>query len=124
MKSKERERTSIRAKESLYKDLLAEYSNADEKYPRRIDAVDKEMNQILHEKDNLSTEQYRTLIKLEHISDKIIQSPNNEPIVGVIDTQFNKEVYFNEWVEYRNMLSPDIPLNRALLIFSARLSCR
>lgn len=50
MKSKEKERTSIRTKESLYKELLNEYSNADEKYPKRIDAVDKEMNQILQEK--------------------------------------------------------------------------
>lgn len=70
LKSKEKERTSLRAKESLYKELLNEYSNADEKYPKRIDAVDKEMNQILQEKDNLSTQQYRTLVKLEHISDK------------------------------------------------------
>lgn len=85
LKSKERERTSIRAKESLYKDLLAEYSNADEKYPRRIDAVDKEMNQILHEKDNLSTEQYRTLIKLEHISDK-----NSEKEIIAMRSEVNK----------------------------------
>lgn len=70
LKSKEKERTSIRAKESLYKELLNEYSNADEKYPKRIDAVDKEMNHILQEKDNLSTQQYRTLVKLEHMSDK------------------------------------------------------
>ena len=70
LKSKEKERTSLRAKESLYKELLNEYSNADEKYPKLIDAVDKEMNQILQEKDNLSTQQYRTLVKLEHISDK------------------------------------------------------
>ena len=39
-----------------------------------------------------------------------IPAPHNEPIVGVIDTQFNKEVYFNEWVEYHNMLSPEIPI--------------
>lgn len=39
-----------------------------------------------------------------------IPAPHNEPIVGVIDTQFNQEVYFNEWVEYHNMLSPEIPL--------------
>lgn len=39
-----------------------------------------------------------------------IPAPHNEPIVGVIDTQFNQEVYFNEWVEYHNMLSPEIPI--------------
>ncbi len=70
LKSKEKERTSIKTKESLYKELINEYINADEKYPKRIDGVDKEMNTILQEKENLSTQQYQTLVKLEHISDK------------------------------------------------------
>lgn len=85
LKSKEKERTSLRAKESLYKELLNEYSNADEKYPKRIDAVDKEMNQILQEKDNLSTQQYRTLVKLEHISDK-----NTEKEIVALRAELNK----------------------------------
>ncbi len=38
-----------------------------------------------------------------------IDSPKNEPIIGVIDTLFDKNVYFSEWVEYTNMLSADIP---------------
>lgn len=85
LKSKEKERTSLRAKESLYKELLNEYSNADEKYPKRIDAVDKEMNRILQEKDNLSTQQYRTLVKLEHISDK-----NTEKEIVALRAELNK----------------------------------
>lgn len=85
LKSKEKERTSLRTKESLYKELLNEYSNADEKYPKRIDAVDKEMNQILQEKDNLSTQQYRTLVKLEHISDK-----NTEKEIVALRAELNK----------------------------------
>lgn len=40
-----------------------------------------------------------------------IPHPTNEPIIGVIDTQFNENVYFKEWVEYTNMLSTDIPLS-------------
>ena len=32
----------------------------------------------------------------------------NEPVVGVIDTLFDKRVYFNEWVEYHDFVSPDI----------------
>lgn len=40
----------------------------------------------------------------------LITSPKNEPIIGVIDTMFDKEVYFSEWVEFKNMLSKDIPL--------------
>lgn len=85
LKSKEKERTSLRAKESLYKELLNEYSNADGKYPKLIDAVDKEMNQILQEKDNLSTQQYRTLVKLEHISDK-----NTEKEIVALRAKLNK----------------------------------
>lgn len=34
----------------------------------------------------------------------IIPSPSNEPIVGVIDTLFSTDVYFNEWVDYHEML--------------------
>lgn len=30
----------------------------------------------------------------------IIPHPQNEPTVGVIDTQFNENVYFHEWVDY------------------------
>lgn len=40
--------------------------------------------------------------------DSIIQPPGNEPIVGVIDTQFNEKVYFHKWVEYVPMLPVDI----------------
>ena len=39
-----------------------------------------------------------------------IPSPTDEPIVGVIDTHFNKEVYFKEWVEYKNTLDENIEL--------------
>ncbi|CAG6288094.1 subtilisin-like serine protease [Streptococcus pneumoniae] len=37
-----------------------------------------------------------------------LPSPMNEPVVGVIDTLFDKRVYFNEWVEYHDFVSPDI----------------
>lgn len=40
---------------------------------------------------------------------KFIRKPNNEPVIGVIDTLFDKNVYFSEWVEYYDMLSNDIP---------------
>jgi len=40
-----------------------------------------------------------------------IPSPNNEPTIGVIDTMFNKNVYFSEWVDFTNMLPEDIPLS-------------
>lgn len=40
----------------------------------------------------------------------LIPHPTNEPVIGVIDTQFNEKVYFHEWVEYKNLLDPNIPL--------------
>ncbi len=40
-----------------------------------------------------------------------IKKPENEPIVGVIDTQFDKRVYFGEWVEYQKCISDDIELH-------------
>ena len=38
-----------------------------------------------------------------------IPSPKNEPTIGVIDTLFDENVYFSEWVEVKNMLPDDIP---------------
>lgn len=43
---------------------------------------------------------------------KRIPDPVNEPVVGVIDTQFDKSVYFSNWVEYTNLLSSDIELSK------------
>ncbi len=40
-----------------------------------------------------------------------IPSPSIEPTVGVIDTLFDENVYFSEWVEYHDMVSKDIPRN-------------
>ncbi|WP_022819462.1 S8 family peptidase [Fusobacterium russii] len=39
-----------------------------------------------------------------------IPKPKNEPVIGVIDTMFDTSVYFSEWVEFKNMLDKDIPL--------------
>lgn len=44
-------------------------------------------------------------------TESMIPHPINEPVVGVIDTQFNEKVYFHEWVEYKNLLDPNIPLS-------------
>lgn len=40
-----------------------------------------------------------------------IPLPINEPTIGVLDTQFDKRVYFGEWVEYKNMLDDEIELS-------------
>jgi hypothetical protein len=38
-----------------------------------------------------------------------IDKPSNQPTIGVIDTLFDTSVYFNEWVDYRDMVSDEIP---------------
>ena len=40
----------------------------------------------------------------------IIPKPGQEPVVGVIDTQFDVGVYFHEWVKYENKLSSDFEI--------------
>lgn len=40
-----------------------------------------------------------------------IPAPQKEPVVGVIDTPFSKDVYFSEWVTYESMLDDDIELD-------------
>lgn len=41
-----------------------------------------------------------------------IPAPKNEPTIGVIDTMFDRSVYFSEWVEFENILPDDIPLSK------------
>lgn len=38
--------------------------------------------------------------------------PDSEPTIGVIDTLFDTGVYFNQWVEYHNMVDPEIPTSQ------------
>ena len=38
-----------------------------------------------------------------------LPKPSNEPIVGVIDTAFDKRAYFSEWVDYKDTIS-EMPL--------------
>lgn len=40
-----------------------------------------------------------------------IPKPINEPTIGVIDTMFDKNVYFSEWVEFKNVLDDEIVLS-------------
>lgn len=40
-----------------------------------------------------------------------IPAPTIEPTIGVIDTLFDTSVYFNEWVEYHDMVDDNIPQN-------------
>ena len=41
-----------------------------------------------------------------------IPSPSIEPTIGVIDTLFDRNVYFSEWVDYHDMVDNSIPKNQ------------
>lgn len=63
----------------------------------------------------MSVEEW-TNIDPESSSDEIessevvtIPAPSNEPVIGVIDKMFSDEVYFNDWVEFHDMVDPNIP---------------
>ena len=47
----------------------------------------------------------------EYEEQVLIKKPEDEPVVGVIDTQFDKRVYFSDWVEYQKCISDDIDLH-------------
>ena len=38
-----------------------------------------------------------------------IKDPGNEPTIGVIDTLFDKNVYFYQWVDYKDLVDDNIP---------------
>lgn len=46
----------------------------------------------------------------------------NEPVIGVIDTLFDKDVYFSDWVEYHDCLSKDIERERKDYVHGTEVS--
>ena len=62
---------------------------------------------------SMATTNISTLTKADFESSEdeeqpTIPKPSNEPTIGVIDSMFDKNVYFSEWVDFHNMLPPDI----------------
>lgn len=43
--------------------------------------------------------------------ENFITEPQNEPVIGVIDTLFDETVYFANWVEFVDMIDDEIPKN-------------
>lgn len=58
-----------------------------------------------HDLSKLALDEISTLSTSKHF----IQKPNNEPIIGVIDTLFDEKAYFGDWVEHFDMVDDDIP---------------
>lgn len=80
--------------------------------------LDENQAKILFEKApylvSMATENLSNLSPEDFIKDSVqgmmyIPSPGIEPTIGVIDTLFNNSVYFNEWVEYHDMVDDALP---------------
>ena len=60
---------------------------------------------------NKFKQSYNKIVESSSLSPKTIADPQNEPTIGVIDTLFDKSVYFSKWVEFHKMFDEQIPLN-------------
>ena len=59
---------------------------------------------------DISSLEKETILKNDCVQ-MSIPKPKNEPTVGVIDTMFDENVYFSEWVEFENKVDSNISLN-------------
>ena len=82
--------------------------------------LDENQLQILFEKApylvSMATEDLSELSPEDFIQEYqqetlYMPSPTIEPTIGVIDTLFDKRVYFGEWVEYHDMVDDNLPKN-------------
>ena len=80
--------------------------------------LDEDQLQILFEKAPylvaMATEDLLELSPADFIDEYqqgtlYMPSPTIEPVIGVIDTLFDKRVYFGEWVEYHDMVDDNLP---------------
>lgn len=76
-----------------------EYQLLYSKAPMLIAMALHDLNDIPADEETSSTEYRET---------EEIPSPGDEPWIGVIDTPFNDEVYFSEWVEASTTMSEDL----------------
>lgn len=59
---------------------------------------------------DLSNYNYEDFFAVEDLKPISIPEPTNEPIIGVIDTLFDKRVYFSDWVEFIDKTDVNIPI--------------
>jgi hypothetical protein len=80
-------------------------------YPEEIQLLkDKAPYLIAMATEDLSKFSYEDVAEeIENQPTITIDSPNGEPVVGVIDTLFDESVYFSEWVEFKKMINEEIP---------------
>lgn len=63
-----------------------------------------------------------SIVQLPEQKPLSIPSPKTEPIIGVLDTQFDKQVYFGDWVEYTNMIDKEIELKSQDFVHGTEIS--
>lgn len=80
--------------------------------------LDENQSRLLFEKapylvsmatENLSDLSPEDFIKQQQKDITYIPLPTIEPTIGVIDTLFDEQVYFNKWVTYYDMIDKDVP---------------
>ncbi len=52
------------------------------------------------------------IAEVSRSDEEIIEDPHDEPIIGVIDTQFDESVYFSKWVIFENKVDKNIELKK------------
>lgn len=55
-------------------------------------------------------------------ADLKIPAPGNEPIIGVIDTRFDENVYFSDWVEYSDMIDEEMQVDEGDFIHGTEVT--
>lgn len=71
--------------------------------PKEIELLIKNVPYLIAmEVEDLSEIPPEEIYKENKLETKKIDKPNGEPVVGVIDTPFNTDVYFSEWVDSHN----------------------
>ena len=82
-------------------------------YGKDTISVPKDLYELLREKipymismisGDLSSYTLEPLEKDSYTPERYIPHPSNEPVIGVIDTLFDKSVYFSEWVENSDVI--------------------
>lgn len=80
-----------------------DYNKLINKAPYLVAMTTTDFNELDYE--DFKKEEHENNVEIE------IKAPENEPIIGVIDTLFDERVYFSDWVESVNIFNEDIEIN-------------
>lgn len=107
-------KTELSLSELMYKLHIDEIRYSYTTYGDNTISVQKDLYEILCEKvpymismisTDISKVRIEDVTEKEKLAEVKIDSPMNEPTIGVIDTLFDENVYFSEWVENHDVLN-------------------